>query len=135
MCNSLCYQWGNRDMDILYTIFCVNCELRHLYKLSGHTIVLRNISSQQTVSIIEKYFVFQWESCPIALISFSLFKILLNLYFPLVLLFWNLHEGILLNILKFVFLFVNSLLHMPLRFRFESYVLIILAYWLVLPVV
>jgi len=38
----LCYQWANRDMDI-----------RHLYKLSGHTIVLRNISSQHTVSIIE----------------------------------------------------------------------------------
>ena len=43
---------------------------------------------------------------------FSLFRILLNLYFPLVLLFWNLQEGILLNILKFVFLFVNSLLHL-----------------------
>ena len=52
-------------MDILYTIFvCVNCELGHVYKLSGHTIVLRTVSSQQTVSIIESKSLFSVRDPP-----------------------------------------------------------------------
>ena len=57
--------------------FCVNCELRHLYKLSGHTIVWRNISSQQTVSIIESNIVFFSERA----VPLHLFPFLSTLFF------------------------------------------------------
>ena len=58
-------------------LFCVNCELRHLYKLSGHTIVWRNISSQQTVSIIESNILFFSERA----VPLHLFPFLSTIFF------------------------------------------------------